>query len=98
MGVFWHNTAETWIDVVSNSDNNVVSSIVNFVSGGTKEPQVDVHFMSESGIIDVFFMMGPRPYDVFRQYSALTGTAPLPPVSYQRQENLYKNEKSLISC
>jgi len=78
-GLFWHNSAETWIDVASNADNNVVSSIVNFVSGGTKEPQVDVHFMSESGIIDVFFMMGPRPHDVFRQYAALTGTAPLPP-------------------
>ncbi|XP_054256929.1 neutral alpha-glucosidase AB-like [Macrosteles quadrilineatus] len=79
VGVFWHNTAETWVDVVSNSDNNVVSSIVNFVSGSSKDPQVDVHFMSESGIVDVFFMTGPRPHDVFRQYSALTGTAPLPP-------------------
>uniref|UniRef100_A0A1B6GNL0 Glucosidase II subunit alpha n=2 Tax=Cuerna arida TaxID=1464854 RepID=A0A1B6GNL0_9HEMI len=78
-GVFWHNTAETWVDVASNTDNNVVSSIVNFVSGSNKEPQVDVHFMSESGIIDVFFMMGPTPHDVFRQYSGLTGTAPLPP-------------------
>lgn len=38
--------------------------------------------MSESGIVDVFFMMGPQPHDVFRQYAALTGTAPLPPVSF----------------
>ncbi|KAG8287760.1 hypothetical protein J6590_031873 [Homalodisca vitripennis] len=38
-GVFWLNTAETWVDVASNSDNNVVSSIVNFVSGSNKKPQ-----------------------------------------------------------
>lgn len=38
--MFWLNAAETWIDVASNSDENVVSSIVNFVSGSAKEPQV----------------------------------------------------------
>ena len=37
--------------------------------------------MSESGIIDVFFLLGPKPMDTFRQYTALTGTAHLPPVS-----------------
>lgn len=37
--------------------------------------------MSESGIIDVYFMFGPKPTDVFRQYGVLTGTTPLPPVS-----------------
>lgn len=80
VGVFWNNAAETWVDVASNSDSNVVSSIVNFVSRSSKEPQVDLHFMSESGIVDVFFMMGPRPHDVFKQYAGLSGTAPLPPV------------------
>jgi alpha 1,3-glucosidase len=59
---------------------NVVSSIVNFVSGGQK-PQVESHFMSESGNLDVFFLLGPKPYDVFKQYGVLTGTAPVPPVS-----------------
>ncbi|XP_070164073.1 neutral alpha-glucosidase AB isoform X1 [Polyergus mexicanus] len=77
-GIFWHNTAETWIDILSSADNNVVESIVNFVSGSTKKSQVDAHFMSESGVIDVFFMLGPKPLDVFKQYIVLTGTAPLP--------------------
>ncbi|XP_032679832.1 neutral alpha-glucosidase AB isoform X2 [Odontomachus brunneus] len=77
-GVFWHNTAETWIDILSSADNNVVESIVNFVSRSNKKPQVDAHFMSESGVIDVFFMLGPKPFDVFKQYTTLTGTAPLP--------------------
>jgi alpha-glucosidase (family GH31 glycosyl hydrolase) len=75
------NAAETWVDILGTADQNVVSSIVNFVSGSTTPPQVDSHFMSESGIIDTFFMLGPKPKDVFRQYSKLTGTAPLPQAS-----------------
>jgi hypothetical protein len=35
--------------------------------------------MSESGILDVFVLPGPRPYDVLRQYTQLTGTQTLPP-------------------
>ncbi|KAL1124579.1 hypothetical protein AAG570_001203 [Ranatra chinensis] len=76
-GVFWLNPSETWVDIVT-GNSNVVSSIVNFVSGGP-EPQVESHFMSESGNIDVFFLLGPKPQDVFFQYSKLTGTAPIPP-------------------
>ncbi|XP_054006859.1 neutral alpha-glucosidase AB [Hylaeus anthracinus] len=77
-GIFWHNVAETWIDILSSADNNVVENIVNLVSGSAKKSQVDAHFMSESGVIDVFFMLGPKPLDVFKQYTVLTGTAPLP--------------------
>lgn len=80
-GIFWHNAAETWVDILSSFDNNVLESIVNLVSGGAKKPQVDAHFMSESGIIDVFFLLGPKPMDTFKQYTYLTGTAHLPPVN-----------------
>jgi len=45
--------------------------------------------MSESGVIDIFFMLGPKPLDVFRQYTVLTGTAPLPQV--RRNINIVKN-------
>ncbi|KAG7201657.1 hypothetical protein KM043_004387 [Ampulex compressa] len=78
VGVFWLNAAETWVDILSSADNNVMESIVNFVSGSVKKSQVDAHFMSESGVIDVFFLLGPKPLDTFRQYTVLTGTAPLP--------------------
>jgi alpha-glucosidase (family GH31 glycosyl hydrolase) len=80
-GIFWLNAAETWVDILGTADQNVVSSIVNFVSGSATPPQVDSHFMSESGIIDTFFMLGPKPKDVFRQYTRLTGTTPLPQAS-----------------
>jgi len=39
---------------------------------------VDTHWISESGILDVFLLPGPTPEDVFAQYARLTGTAPLP--------------------
>lgn len=65
---------------MSKGDQNVLSSIVNLVSGSNLKSEVDAHFMSESGIIDVFFLLGPSPDDVFKQYTSLTGTTPLPQV------------------
>lgn len=77
-GVFWHNSAETWVDVVNYADGTVVSSLVNLVTGGAKR-RVDARFMSESGIVDIFVLLGDTPTDVFRQFSTLTGSAPIPP-------------------
>ena len=80
MGAFWHNAAETWVDIGNSKDTNVVSSIVNLVSGHQPENTVDAHFMSESGVFDLFILMGPTPKDTVRQYASLTGVAPLPQV------------------
>ncbi|KAK0168914.1 hypothetical protein PV327_002670 [Microctonus hyperodae] len=98
-GVFWHNAAETWVDIRSSTDNNVVESIVNFVSGGVKKPQVDAHFISESGVIDVFFLLGPSPLDTFRQYTTLTGVTPLPQLftlGYHQCRWNYNDEQDVI--
>ncbi|TCD66261.1 hypothetical protein EIP91_001590 [Steccherinum ochraceum] len=38
----------------------------------------ETHWISESGILDVFIMPGPTPKDIFAQYSGLTGTQALP--------------------
>ncbi len=62
---------------------NLMSKLVNLVAGSDEIPQIDTHWFSESGVIDIFFMLGPEPRDVFRQYAALTGTTPLPPVRGQ---------------
>lgn len=82
-GVFWQNAAETWVDIYnSNAKKNVMSSIVNFVSRGSSQTEpLAAHFMSESGIVDFFVLLGPTPMDAFTQYTDLTGTAPLPQVS-----------------
>lgn len=73
VGIFWHNAAETWVDINNSKDANVVSSLVNLVSGSKSESSVSAHFMSESGIMDLFVLMGPTPKDTLRQYSSLTG-------------------------
>ncbi|XP_049882112.1 neutral alpha-glucosidase AB isoform X2 [Pectinophora gossypiella] len=98
-GVFWHNSAETWVDVVNYAEGNVVSSLVNLVTGGQKR-KVDARFMSESGIVDVFVLLGDRPADVFRQYTRLTGAAPLPPkfsLAYHQSRWNYVDEADVRS-
>uniref|UniRef100_A0A674D3F8 Neutral alpha-glucosidase AB n=1 Tax=Salmo trutta TaxID=8032 RepID=A0A674D3F8_SALTR len=70
MGIFWLNAAETWVDISSNT------------AGKVRPPHThNVRWISESGIIDVFIMLGPTPTDVFSQYASLTGTQAFPPLS-----------------
>lgn len=99
-GVFWMNAAETWVDVYNrNSEKNVLSSIVNMVSGSDKEP-LAAHFMSESGIVDAFILLGESPQNTFKQYTDLTGVAPLPPTAalafHQCRWN-YNDEKDVMT-
>lgn len=78
-GVYWQNAAETWVDIYNpNSEKNVLSSIVNMVSGSGEKETLAAHFISEGGIVDAFVLLGPGPNDAFKQYTDLTGTAPLP--------------------
>ncbi|XP_017478235.1 PREDICTED: neutral alpha-glucosidase AB isoform X1 [Rhagoletis zephyria] len=96
-GVFWHNAAETWVDIYT-AEKNVVSSIVNFVSGSRKSDPPAAHFMSESGIIDTFIFLGPTPLDVFKQYTSLTGSAPLPQIfalGYHQSRWNYNDERDV---
>lgn len=78
-GVYWQNAAETWVDIAGGStEQNVMSSIVNFVAGSRPADPASAHFMSESGIVDVFILLGPSPTEAFRQYTELTGHGNLP--------------------
>lgn len=56
---------------------NAVSSDT-WIDIGRTETGTKTHWISESGILDVFLLPGPTPADVFAQYARLTGTAPLP--------------------
>ncbi|XP_053304771.1 neutral alpha-glucosidase AB isoform X2 [Spea bombifrons] len=80
LGIFWLNAAETWVDISSNTaGKTLLGKMLQYMQGGGDTPQTDVRWMSESGIIDVFLLLGPSPSDVFRQYASLTGTQSLPP-------------------
>ena len=80
-GVFWNNPSEMWIDITSSkADRSTLGKIVDFVTQDDTVPQMDTRWVAESGVFDMYVMMGPAPYDVFRQYASLTGTTALPPV------------------
>ncbi|XP_065129980.2 neutral alpha-glucosidase AB [Paramisgurnus dabryanus] len=82
LGIFWLNAAETWVDISSNTAGKTVfGKMLDFVQGSSETPQTDLRWISESGIIDVFIMLGPKPADVFSQYASLTGTQSFPPLA-----------------
>ena len=58
------------------------------------------HWISESGVIDIFVMPGPDPSAVYRQYAALTGTVELPPMfslGYHQCRWNYKDEADVYA-
>ena len=68
-GVFWFNPSETFVDVETVAEKG---------SGAGMESKT--HWMSESGIIDLFFLPGPDPRTIYEQYARLTGRVELPPM------------------
>ena len=56
------------------------SCVADAYDSCNSQRQVDTHWFSESGVVDVFLLLGPKVADVFRQYRQLTGATPLPPV------------------
>ncbi|CAK4030962.1 glycoside hydrolase family 31 [Lecanosticta acicola] len=73
VGVFWLNGAETWVDIVKSTTSPNPLSL-----GITGTKTTDTHFVSESGLLDVFVFLGPSPQDVIGAYTELTGTQQLP--------------------
>uniref|UniRef100_A0AAV1T5H0 Glucosidase II subunit alpha n=1 Tax=Peronospora matthiolae TaxID=2874970 RepID=A0AAV1T5H0_9STRA len=79
VGMFWNNPSETFVDIWTNEDTHTKSS----------------HWLSESGVFDLFLLAGPSSADLFSQYTLLTGRAQLPPLfalGYHQCRWNYKNE------
>ncbi|KAH7165805.1 family 31 glycoside hydrolase [Dactylonectria macrodidyma] len=73
VGVFWLNAAETWVDITKSEGS------VNPLSLGLKsKTSTHTHWISESGLLDVFVFMGPTPADLTKVYGELTGYTALP--------------------
>ncbi|KAF8950735.1 hypothetical protein BGZ52_001596, partial [Haplosporangium bisporale] len=77
--VFWMNAAETWIDV-EKSETDSTSGLLSWIKGKkpVQAPATKTHWISESGVLDVFVFLGPTQRDIFRQYSSLVGTTAMP--------------------
>ncbi|XP_064409152.1 neutral alpha-glucosidase AB, partial [Latimeria chalumnae] len=101
LGIFWMNAAETWVDISSNTAGKTLfGKMLDYVQGASEIPQTDVRWMSESGIIDVFVLLGPSPSQVFSQYASLTGTQAFPPLfslAYHQCRWNYNNEDDVLS-
>nr|XP_060614241.1 neutral alpha-glucosidase AB isoform X1 [Anolis sagrei ordinatus] len=99
LGIFWLNAAETWVDITSNTAGKTLfGKMLDYMQGGGETPQTDIRWMSESGIIDAFLLLGPQPHDVFRQYASLTGTQALPPLfalAYHQSRWNYNDEEDV---
>ncbi|XP_063295320.1 neutral alpha-glucosidase C [Pelobates fuscus] len=78
-GIFWLNSSETMVETHYKAALQTEFSQAAPVTRKKKAvPMVDVRWMSESGIVDVFLLLGPAPQDVFNQYAQLTGTQAFP--------------------
>ncbi|KAM3445136.1 hypothetical protein NHJ13734_000660 [Beauveria thailandica] len=73
VGVFWLNAAETWVDIVKSK-----AATNPLTLGKTGTTNTETHWISESGLIDVFVFLGPTPQDVTRTYGELTGYSAMP--------------------
>ncbi|XP_069805509.1 neutral alpha-glucosidase C-like isoform X2 [Dendropsophus ebraccatus] len=80
-GIFWLNASETLVEIHSKATLQPHMHLATpDIPKQRAVPKTDVRWMSESGVVDVFLLMGPAPLDVFKQYAQLTGTQMFPPL------------------
>ncbi|KFY63167.1 hypothetical protein V496_04145 [Pseudogymnoascus sp. VKM F-4515 (FW-2607)] len=73
VGVFWLNGAETWVDVIKETQSHNPLSL-----GIGSKTDTKTHWVSEGGLLDLFIFLGPTPTDVTKAYGELTGYTQLP--------------------
>ncbi|TQS37751.1 hypothetical protein Golomagni_01762 [Golovinomyces magnicellulatus] len=73
VGIFWLNAAETWVDLIKEKKSY---NPLGKVTGSKIDSKT--HWISESGLIDIFVFLGPSALEVIRSYSELTGFSQLP--------------------
>ncbi|KAM4542719.1 neutral alpha-glucosidase C [Odontesthes bonariensis] len=79
LGVFWLNASETFVNInYSPSDHQ--DDQTPPLKRRRVQPRTDVHWLSESGVIDCTVLLGPSPHQLFAQYAQLTGYQALPPL------------------
>ena len=94
-GFFWLNSAEMQIDVLG-SGWDAESGI----SLPSSQSRIDTFWMSEAGIVDTFFFVGPGPKDVVRQYTSVTGRPAMPQLfatAYHQCRWNYRDEEDVAN-
>ncbi|KAF8027470.1 hypothetical protein BT93_E0391 [Corymbia citriodora subsp. variegata] len=92
-GFFWLNAAEMQIDVLGegwDADSGIMLP--------SSQKRVDTFWMSEAGIVDAFFFIGPGPKDVVKQYVSVTGAPAMPQLfatAYHQCRWNYRDEEDV---
>ncbi|TGJ79525.1 hypothetical protein E0Z10_g9236 [Xylaria hypoxylon] len=73
VAVFWLNAAETWIDITKAKESKNPLAL-----GKGPKTNTQTHWISESGVMDLFVFLGPTPGDVNKAFGELTGTTAMP--------------------
>ncbi|XP_070835122.1 neutral alpha-glucosidase C [Chaetodon trifascialis] len=79
LGVFWLNASETFVNVHYSPPEHQDDQTPP-VKRRRMQPHTDVHWLSESGVIECVVLLGPSPQQLFSQYAQLTGYQALPPL------------------
>ncbi|XP_069586687.1 neutral alpha-glucosidase C [Ranitomeya imitator] len=80
-GILWLNASETLVEFHSKAALQPPMYLATPDLQKQKAvPKKDIRWMSESGVVDFFLLIGPAPCDVFKQYAQLTGTQMFPPL------------------
>jgi len=105
VGVFLVSASENWIDITKESTPRSVtnsfkkSKTSNSPDLGPTSVTTTTHWMAESGILDLFVLLGPSSQDIFQQYTDLTGKSPLPQLfalAYHQCRWNYLNEEDVL--
>lgn len=83
--VLWLNAAETFVDVDDRTEGKLITSTIGKAS----------HWISESGVIDVFLFAARTPAPVHQSYARVTGLPLLPPrwsIGYHQCRWNYRDE------
>ncbi|XP_030462520.2 probable glucan 1,3-alpha-glucosidase [Syzygium oleosum] len=92
-GFFWLNAAEMQIDVLGegwDADSGIALP--------SSQKRVDTFWMSEAGIVDAFFFIGPGPKDVVKRYVSVTGMPAMPQLfatAYHQSRWNYRDEEDV---
>lgn len=106
VAVFLVTAAEAWIDITKASSPRSLSSSFkstksssNSTDGGPAAKTTTTHWMTESGILDLFVFLGPSSETIFDQYTSLTGRTPLPQlfaIAYHQCRWNYVNTEDVL--
>ncbi|KAI8453211.1 hypothetical protein BY996DRAFT_8500738 [Phakopsora pachyrhizi] len=92
VGVFWLNSAETWVDLEKEqtkldvkqswklSTTLTSSSEAHDRDQGPSDTTTTTHWISEAGIMDLFIFLGPNSKEIFSSFATLVGTNTIPPL------------------